>query len=160
MEKFKWQHIQFADGSNPHICKTQEAFDFMKTNYDLKQIKYGMWLAKNKSPNCRRCEYGKIIYANACYTGGGIYIYYGNLSDGTFFRTWTDGECIEIVDVNASIENEEADYEEFYEKHRVGTLINEEYASFWNEMLQFIIDWQPKGNYWVSELEEEFLPLF
>lgn len=156
MEKFKWQRIEFADGSNPYICMTQEAFDFMKARYELKQLKYGLWLAKNRV--FKRCDYGKITFANACYTGGGIYIYYGNLSDGTFFRTWTDGECIEIVDKSADIDNEEADYEEFYEEHRIASLVGKEFCEFWNEMLRFIIQEQPNGNYWVSDLEEEILP--
>ena len=160
MKNFKWQRIEFANGSNPYICMTQEAFDFMQRKYDLKQIKYGIWLARNKYPNCERKDFGKITFANACYTGGGVYIYYGNLSDGTFFRTYTDCGFIEIVDVNASVENDEADYVEFYEKHRIGTLINREYSSFFNEILRFIIECQPKGNYLVSDLEKEFVPLF
>lgn len=156
MTNFKWQHITFADGSNPYICMTQEAFDFIKTKYELTQLKYGLWLAKNRSS--RRSDYGKITFANACYTGGGIYIYYGNLSDGTFFRTWTDCECIEIVSENASIENDEADYQEFYDEYRIASLIGKEFCEFWNEMLKFIIEEQPKGNYLVSDLEKEILP--
>lgn len=158
MAGYKWQRIEFTNGSNPYICMTQEAFDFMQRKYDLKQIKYGIWVARNKYPNCERKDFGKITFANACYTGGGIYIYYGNLSDGTFFRTWTDGECIEIVDVNASIENEEADYEEFYEEHRIASVVGKEFCEFWNEILRFIIHEQPNGNYLVSDLEKEILP--
>ena len=47
-ERFKWQHIEFADGSNPYVCKTKESFEFMQQKYKLKQIKYGFWLATDK----------------------------------------------------------------------------------------------------------------
>ena len=50
MKKFKWQHIQFEDGSNPYICTTEKAFRFMQKRYNL--VKLGEndhivnWLAK------------------------------------------------------------------------------------------------------------------
>ena len=30
-----WQCIQFEDGSNPYICKTEEDFERIKNKYDL-----------------------------------------------------------------------------------------------------------------------------
>lgn len=57
----------------------------------------------------------KILSAEAVYTGGGIYIYYGKLSDGTYFRACDDWDWIEICDYDTSVED--ADYEEFYEEH-------------------------------------------
>ena len=44
MTDFKWQHIEFADGSNPYICTTKEKFEYMKQKYNLTQIKDGFWL--------------------------------------------------------------------------------------------------------------------
>ena len=46
MECFKWQHIQFSDGSNPYICKTQKEFDRMRRKYTLQKINEGFWLAE------------------------------------------------------------------------------------------------------------------
>lgn len=43
---FTWQHIQFEDGSNPYICKTETEFDRMKNKYNLEYIADNMWLAK------------------------------------------------------------------------------------------------------------------
>lgn len=94
----------------------------------------------------------KINDATAVYTGGGIYIYYGQLEDGNYFRTWDDAECIEICDADTSVE--EADYNEFYDEHRVETLIEDEFKVFWNKMIQWIIDNEPNGNYAVDELKE------
>ena len=97
----------------------------------------------------------QIITANAQYTGGNIYIYYGRLSDGNFFRTCDECDFIEIVNSDASVE--EADYSEFYEKHRVETLINDEYKMFWNSMLNKIIEEKPSGNYSAEELKRRFI---
>lgn len=46
MENFKWQHIQFADGSNPYVCTTEKGFKQMQKHYTLEKIKDGFWLAK------------------------------------------------------------------------------------------------------------------
>lgn len=45
MKYFKWQHIQFTDGSNPYICTIQKEFNRMKRKYKLTQMKDGFWLA-------------------------------------------------------------------------------------------------------------------
>ena len=45
MNKFKWQHIQFSDGSNPYVCMTEENFEYMRNKYDLTYIKDGFWMA-------------------------------------------------------------------------------------------------------------------
>lgn len=46
MEGFKWQHIQFADGSNPYICKTEKDFKWMQKHYNLEKIEDGFWIAR------------------------------------------------------------------------------------------------------------------
>ncbi len=44
----RWQHIQFADGSNPYICKTEKEFKRLKRKYGnhLQPIKEGFWIVK------------------------------------------------------------------------------------------------------------------
>lgn len=49
MKTYNWQHIQFKDGSNPYICTTEEAFEYMDRKYKLTKIKEGFWLAEDKS---------------------------------------------------------------------------------------------------------------
>lgn len=44
--KFRWQHIQFADGSNPYICTTEKKFKQMQKKYNLTQIKDRFWLVE------------------------------------------------------------------------------------------------------------------
>ena len=98
----------------------------------------------------------EIKNATAIYTGGGLYIFYGQLTDGSWFRAYDEWECIEICDSDTSVE--EADYYEFYEEHRIDTMVNEEYETFWNEMLLWIIHNAPKGNYLVGDLEYRMIP--
>ena len=45
MKTFKWQHIEFINGSNPYICKTEKEFKRMKEKYILEKIEEGFWRA-------------------------------------------------------------------------------------------------------------------
>lgn len=42
----RWYHIQFDDGSNPYICKTEKEFERLKRKYGkrLQQIKENFWV--------------------------------------------------------------------------------------------------------------------
>ena len=97
-----------------------------------------------------------ITTATAIYTGGGIYIYYGKLTDGNYFRACDDWKWIEIC--NSDTSTEEADYYEFYEEHSIDCLTGKEYEEFWNRMLKKIIEERPVGNYQEYELEKRLLP--
>ena len=99
----------------------------------------------------------KIKDASAQYTGGGVYIYYGQLEDGNYFRACDGDDFIEIC--NADTSADEADYSEFYEKHRIETLTGYEYQYFWNEMLYWIINYAPGGNYSAAELNARIIEM-
>lgn len=43
-----YQHIEFIDGSNPYICKTEKSFKWMKEHYVLEPIKEGFWKATER----------------------------------------------------------------------------------------------------------------
>lgn len=42
----RWQHIQYEDGSNPYICKTEKEFKRIKRKYGkrLQLIEDGFWI--------------------------------------------------------------------------------------------------------------------
>lgn len=42
----KWRHIEFEDGSNPYICKTDKEFKKMQRRYNLVKIKDGFYIAR------------------------------------------------------------------------------------------------------------------
>ena len=100
----------------------------------------------------------EIKNATAIYTGGNIYIYYGQLTDGNWFRACDEWESIEICDSDTSVED--ADYYEFYEEHAFESLGGDEYKEFWNEMLLWIIHNKPEGNYLVYDLEIRMLKTY
>lgn len=97
----------------------------------------------------------EIKNATAIYTGGGVYIYYGQLTDGNWFRATDCWEEIEIC--NADTSTDEADYIEFYDEHSIECIGGEESKTFWNEMLLWIIHNAPEGNYSIDELERRIL---
>lgn len=88
----------------------------------------------------------KIKTASAVYTGGGIYIYYGELESGLYFRTCDEWESVCIC--NSDTEAEEADYSEFFEAHTVEELTGDDFAAFWNLMLSHIIDRKATHGKW------------
>lgn len=79
----------------------------------------------------------KIKTATACYTGGNIYIYYGQLESGLYFRAVDDWDVIYIC--NSDTESEDADHSEFYEAHTVEEITGDDFKEFWNTMLHHII---------------------
>lgn len=95
-----------------------------------------------------------IKTATAHYTGGGIYIYFGELHDGTFFRTCDEWDSISICDADTS--TEDADYCEFYEEHEIYSVEGDEFKREWDNLLDWIISHHPQGNYLPEDLERRF----
>jgi len=104
-------------------------------------------------------ENHKIKTATACYTGGGIYIYYGQLESGLYFRAYDEWESVYICDSDTSAE--EAEYDEFYEQHTVEELTEDAFKIFWNQILSHVINGGPPydrwHNYLKSDLEERII---
>lgn len=94
----------------------------------------------------------EIKTATAIYTGGGIYIYYGQLENGSYFRTGDGDLYMSICDSDTSVDD--ADYIEFYEEHEIDDLQGYDFEYFFNNMIQWIINNQPDGNYSTDELEK------
>lgn len=101
----------------------------------------------------------EIKTATATYTGGGLYIFYGQLKNGLYFSAYDEWESIYICNEDTS--TEAAQYLEFYERHAVEELTGKDFQTFWNEMLSFILSGGPspnkRRNYSISELKERIL---
>ena len=97
----------------------------------------------------------RIKTATAVYTGGGIYIYYGQLESGLYFRTADEYWGIDIC--NADTEADEADYSEFYEVHLVEEIPaeSEEFKLLWNAMLSHILDGGAAHGKWSNYSPDE-----
>lgn len=96
-----------------------------------------------------------IKNATAEYTGGGIYIYHGQLENGLYFRACDDWDFISIC--NADTSTDEAEYNEFYEEHETDSIDRYQFEEFFNTMLLWIIHNAPKGNYNTDELENRMI---
>jgi hypothetical protein len=98
----------------------------------------------------------KVIYANACYTGGGIYQYNGKFDNGNYFLCFTDWEeC--MMELNADPEaeenREESGYDYWQEEHTVRTLpVMESYETLM-DALNWILKNEPYGNYSMDDIE-------
>ena len=91
----------------------------------------------------------KIKSAIADYTGGGIYVYFGQLTDGRCFLTDDDSEE-DVLILNADVnENyDDAFYSDWQEAHTIG-----HGEITYEEIIKWIITNQPEGNYQTGELE-------
>ena len=96
-----------------------------------------------------------IKNATAEYTGGGIYVYYGELENGLYFRACDDWDFISIC--NSDTSADEAEYNEFYEEHETDSIDRYQFEEFFNTMLLWIIHNAPKGNYNADELENRMI---
>ena len=99
----------------------------------------------------------KIIKANAEYTGGGIYRYTAQTDAGTWLVGDTLWDAIEEVDADPD-ETEESWYSEWMEEHAVKTYFSspvDEYTDLMNELIRWILEHKPDGNYSPEEIERE-----
>ena len=95
-----------------------------------------------------------IIKATAICSGGGIYIYMGQLSDESYFIA--DDSFMEYVEFyNADpYENiDESLYESWQKIHRIGGYSGDKAREFLNNALSWIIKNKPEGNYLSEEVE-------
>ena len=67
--EFRWQHIQYEDGSNPYICTTEKEFNRIKRKYGkrLQKIQEGFWYVRDREKTngieelFRRCGCGDVL---------------------------------------------------------------------------------------------------
>ena len=101
----------------------------------------------------------RIKSATACYTGGGIYSYYGKLESGYFWKTFDEWESVIICTQDTS--TEESDFLEWQERYTVEELTGDDFKAFWNAMIAHIL----KGgkaygiwsNYQATDLERRII---
>lgn len=105
----------------------------------------------------------KIKTLEAVYTGGGIWIFYGELEDGHYFLTAHEGWTVILTESPEDFD--ESLYEEWQEAHKVKDLENEELIAFQKELLgriekddykgALMDDYEIDNLKWIWELEEE-----
>lgn len=97
----------------------------------------------------------RVIYANATYTGGGIYQYTGRLDNGNYFQTWTDYEdYVQELDTDPEENWDDNDDEEWQNEHMVAEHYGLKATEILKEAMKYIVDNKPRGNYSVGEVED------
>lgn len=101
----------------------------------------------------------KIANATATYTGGGIYIYTGETSDGEYFM-FDDSfyEYVAFFDADPC-DFDNSLYEEWELKHHIGDYSNSDAKEYIKRVIEWIINKKPKGNYSETELQERLKKL-
>ena len=105
----------------------------------------------------------KIKTLEAVYTGGGIWIFWGELEDGHYFLTAHEGWTVILTESPKDFD--ESLYEEWQEAHKVKDLENEELIVFQKELLgriekedykgALMDDYEIANLKWIWDLEEE-----
>ena len=102
----------------------------------------------------------KIIKATATYTGGGIYIYTGQLENGDYFMTNDDFLVyVEFYNAVPYEDLEESGNEIWQHEHHLGEYSGQKALDFIKEVLRWIIQKRPEGNYSVGEIEDRLTRL-
>ena len=99
-----------------------------------------------------------ITKASAVYTGGGIWLFHGELDDGTYFLT-DDNGCTQILDEDPSKDFDESLYLEWQQAHLVRDLDDEtERVDFCNKLCDKMLDTKygdaDRGGIFDNEIEE------
>ena len=93
-----------------------------------------------------------IKEANAVYTGGNIWLFYGELNDGNYFLTDDNGWTQFL---NADPSNlDESTFEEWQLQHLVKEIVGDERVKFCDELLDYIYE-NPEHDGGMSEQEIE-----
>lgn len=99
---------------------------------------------------------GSVLEANAEYTGGGIYRYTAKINADGVTR-WllgsSDWDVIYLMDEDPD-STEDSWYNEWSDAHTVRILADDYYYTALNDMLTWIIENRPSGNYAVGEIKE------
>lgn len=112
----------------------------------------------------------KFISVDPEYTGGGIYVFTGELADGNYFMADTANYDVRIVNADPNIPDDMSDEEawekygitrsedawasvEWQEEHLVKDLVPDEAVAFFKQMLKWVEDNDPSGNYLGSDMD-------
>ena len=79
----------------------------------------------------------KVKEANAVYTGGNIWLFYGTTDDGNYFLT-DDNGWTQILDTDPSDDFDESLYCEWQDEHCIDELHDEERIDFCNQILDYV----------------------
>lgn len=138
---------EIEDHTNKVLALNQQIESYLNTIATLKA-------SLNKS---------RFVSVEPEYTGGGIYLFTGKLTDGNFFMADTANYDVRVLteDPNeptyirddGTVWERNIDSVEWQEEHLVKDLTPDEAVAFFKEMLKWVEDNDPSGNYLGSDMD-------
>lgn len=104
----------------------------------------------------------KFVSVEPEYTGGGIYVFTGKLADGNFFMADTANYDVRVLNANPDeptgmdalgITERNIDSVEWQEEHLVEDLTPDEAVAFFKDMLKWVDENKPDGNYMIDDFD-------
>jgi len=142
-----------ADGGKA-INIEPEALQILKAYYSGKQISVtGMDIGVSKSTPKKKAA-SPIKEAFAVYTGGNIWLFYGQLKNGNYFLT-DDYGATRILNADPS-DLDESTYEEWQQEHLVKDLTGKELLEFDDALLDWLITAPQKNRGGITDQEIEY----
>lgn len=100
----------------------------------------------------------KFVRVNPEYTGGGIYVFTGELANGNYFMADTSFYDVRVLDADPNLPLEESEEDawasvEWQEEHLVEDLEPKRAKAFFIAMLKWVMNHEPSGNYLVGDMD-------
>ena len=133
--------------------RKEEIFSFKADIHRLAQQIAELKATLNKS---------RFVSVEPEYTGGGIYLFTGRLADGNFFMADTANYDVRVLTEDPNeptgmdalgITERNIDSVEWQEDHLVKDLTPDEAVKFFKEMLKWVEDNDPSGNYLGADMD-------
>ncbi|MBQ1296628.1 MAG: hypothetical protein IIY21_21470 [Clostridiales bacterium] len=133
-----------------------EVSQILKLNEDIEDI------AKQIAELKASLKGEKFVSVDPEYTGGGIYVFTGKLADGNFFMADTANYDVRILTEDPNeptgedclgIIERNIDSVEWQEEHLVKDLVPDEAVAFFKEILKWVEDHKPDGNYIGADMD-------
>lgn len=102
----------------------------------------------------------KVKSATASYTGGGFYVFLGELTDGTYFIAEYPYWSVRVVDEDPQPTfwgdnyDTDAGYSPWQESHLIKDVDDDSTEAFFNDMFDWILKNKPEGNYNSGDIED------
>lgn len=149
------------ESDNARIAKANQRIEFetkkvLELNEEIE--KYMNTIATLKASLNKE----KFVSVEPEYTGGGIYLFTGRLADGNYFMADTANYDVRVLTEDPNeptgmdalgITERNIDSVEWQEEHLVKDLNPDEAVAFFKEMLKWVEDNDPSGNYLGSDMD-------
>ena len=149
------KELNFSPKGGTQFFSYKEVKDYIDKELSKNNLK------EETNSNDTNYKVDSIEYATPCYTGGGVYVYTGKLKDGNYFLGSDDWFSDKDNYFTFRIVNEDPDkfpddcfFDEWQVEHLVKDLSIEENKELTKQVLNWIINNKPEGNYQIGDMQD------